>query len=123
MSETPQQKSFNPFDHSVPMPQERIDFFMQCLERGEDRGDWSYVEWHLRGEMFRWMRKFADADLSQQIDKWEEKLADARAYEAVHGKGSLYKTGHPINVDLERRIRERDEELRQAGRSYYWMKT
>src|SRR3546814_2708336 len=73
----------------VPLDAERSEAFMAYLSRSEECGAWHRVAVLLEGKTFARIKKIADEELLQRIAVWEEKLAKAREYEAIHGQGSL----------------------------------
>jgi hypothetical protein len=94
-----------------PMEAEDIEGWMTSLEFAEECGDWDCIESWLNSRYLLWIEKFADARLLARIAEWREKLAEARAHEAIHGKGSLYVKDHPFNVRMEEKLRRRRERL------------
>ena len=71
---------------------------LEILAGCEDRGAWDSVELFLDKSDFPQLIKSATPKLLAEIEGYRRKLATAREYEKVHGRGSLYKRDHPFNI-------------------------
>ena len=83
------------------MTPHHVDTNMKALALAEERGSWHAVGRMLEGPVFDMIRPVASAEVLAEIEACTARLAAARAYEAVHGRGALWKHDHWFNKKLE----------------------
>lgn len=86
----------------TPMSAELVAGFLGALALAEERGAWDAVEAHLRVLVDEArIEETADEATRVRLAQVRERLAAAKAYEAVHGRGALLVKNHPFNLKLE----------------------
>lgn len=82
---------------------------LDAIALAEARGAWTAVRRYLGCKEAVHLDASAAPSLATHMRELRARLAEAEAYEAVHGQGSLRKPDHPFNIRMDammRRLRE-----------------
>lgn len=103
------------FDPDVPLEPYYLYVNLGSVTLAEERGCWYSVRRFLDGRIFANIERFADAEVREYLAGVRSRLAEAEAYEGVHGKGSLLKLDHPWNAARPELIANLIAALRKDG--------
>ncbi|MDT8312732.1 MULTISPECIES: hypothetical protein [Roseomonas] len=88
---------------------------LDAIALAEERGAWAAVRRYLGCKEALHLDASAEPSLAAHMRELRARLAEAEAYEAVHGQGSLRKPDHPFNIRMDAMMRRLRESQRRVS--------